>query len=76
MLPGAVPPAEVAYGALREALGDGVEAVAKELELYAGEKPPPGYTLDTEIEGILRAVPTRSRSRSSSCLPRAGLLAP
>jgi pimeloyl-ACP methyl ester carboxylesterase len=56
MLPGAVLPAEVAYGALLEALGEGVEAVAKGLELYAGEEPSQGYTLDTEIEGILRAA--------------------
>ena len=56
MLPGVVLPAEVAYGALLEALGDGVEAVAKELELYAGAEPPPGYRLDVEIEGILLAA--------------------
>jgi pimeloyl-ACP methyl ester carboxylesterase len=56
MLPGAVLPAEVAYGALLEALGDRVEAVAKGLELYAGEEAPRGYTLDIEIEGIVRAA--------------------
>jgi pimeloyl-ACP methyl ester carboxylesterase len=56
MLPGAVLPAELAYGPLLEALGGGVEAVARELELYAGEEPPPGYTLDLEGEGILRAA--------------------
>jgi pimeloyl-ACP methyl ester carboxylesterase len=41
---------------LLEALGVGVEAVAKELELYAGEEPPPDYTLDDEIEGILETA--------------------
>jgi pimeloyl-ACP methyl ester carboxylesterase len=56
LLPGAVLPADLAYGALLEALGDEVEAVAKELEVYAGEEPPPEYTLDVEIEGILRAA--------------------
>jgi pimeloyl-ACP methyl ester carboxylesterase len=56
MLPGAVLPAAVAYAALLEALGGEVEAVAKELELYAGAEPPPGYRLDLEIEGILRAA--------------------
>lgn len=56
MLPGAVLPAEVAFGALVDALGDAVEAVAKELELYAGAEPPPGYRLDVEIEGILRVA--------------------
>jgi pimeloyl-ACP methyl ester carboxylesterase len=56
MLPGAVLPAELAYGALLEALGTGVEAVAKELELYARAESPPCYTLDTETAGILRAA--------------------
>ena len=56
MLPGVVLPAEVAYAALRKALGGGVDAVAKELELYAGAEPPPGYTLEVEIEGILLAA--------------------
>jgi pimeloyl-ACP methyl ester carboxylesterase len=39
-----------------EALGDEVDGVAKELEIYAGEQPPPDYALDVEIEGILRAA--------------------
>jgi pimeloyl-ACP methyl ester carboxylesterase len=56
LLPGAVLPADLAYGALLEALGDDVDAVAKELEIYAGEAPPPNYALDVEIEGILRAA--------------------
>lgn len=54
MLPGAVLPAGLAYGELLEALGGGVDAVAKELELYAGAEPPPGYTLDVEIDAVLR----------------------
>jgi pimeloyl-ACP methyl ester carboxylesterase len=54
LLPGVVLPADLAYGALLEALGDEVEAVAKDLEIYAGEEPPPNYALDVEIEGILR----------------------
>jgi pimeloyl-ACP methyl ester carboxylesterase len=56
MLPGVVLPAELAYGALLEALGDGVAVVAWELELYAGKEPSPGYTLDVECAGILRAA--------------------
>ena len=58
LLPGAVLPADLAYGALLKALGDEVSAVAKDLEIYAGEKPPPNYALDVEIEGILRAAET------------------
>lgn len=56
LLPGAVRPADVAYGALLEALGDEVDAVAKDLELYAGEDPPSDYVLDLEIRGILRTA--------------------
>jgi pimeloyl-ACP methyl ester carboxylesterase len=54
LLPGIVLPAQFAYPALIEALGDGVEASAKELEVYSGEHPPRNYGLETEIEGILR----------------------
>src|SRR5438045_4067123 len=56
LLPGGVMPADLAYGALIEALGDDVEAIAKDLEVYAGPEPPPGYTLDNEIDGIARAA--------------------
>jgi pimeloyl-ACP methyl ester carboxylesterase len=49
-------PADLAYGALLEALGDDVQAIAKDLEVYAGPEPPPGYTLDHEIAGVLRAA--------------------
>lgn len=56
LLPGAVLPAELAYGALLEALGSEVAAVAKDLEVYAGDEPPPDYTLQLEVEGILRAA--------------------
>jgi pimeloyl-ACP methyl ester carboxylesterase len=55
-LPGAVMPATLAYGALLEALGDDVHAVAKELELYADSAPPAGYTLQHEIDGLLRTA--------------------
>ena len=58
-LPGAVLPAQPAYGALIEALGPDVRAVAKDLELYAGDEPPPGWSLDTEIEGALREADAR-----------------
>jgi pimeloyl-ACP methyl ester carboxylesterase len=55
-LPGAVMPADLAYGPLLEALGDDVEAIAKDLEVYAGSEPPPGYTLDDEVAGVLRTA--------------------
>lgn len=56
LLPGGVLPAALAYEALLKELGDGVHAVAKDLELYGGERPPAGYTLDVEIGGILRCA--------------------
>ncbi|HEX8977301.1 MAG TPA: alpha/beta hydrolase [Solirubrobacteraceae bacterium] len=56
LLPGGVMPAQLAYADLIAALGKDVEVVAKELEMYAGPEPPPGYTLDTEVDGILRAA--------------------
>jgi pimeloyl-ACP methyl ester carboxylesterase len=47
-------PAELAYPGLAAALGEEVEARWKELEVYAGDEPPTGYSLDTEVDGILR----------------------
>ena len=56
LLPGGVMPADLAYGDLIEALSDDVNAVAKDLEIYAGPEPPAGYTLDHEIAGVLRTA--------------------
>lgn len=56
LLPGVVMPAPLAYGALLDALPGGTNAVAKDLELYAADEPPAGYTLDVEGQGILRAA--------------------
>jgi hypothetical protein len=41
LLPGSVLPAGPAYGALLAALGDRADAVAKDLEVYATDEPPP-----------------------------------
>jgi pimeloyl-ACP methyl ester carboxylesterase len=54
LLPGAVVPAEPAYAALLGVLGDRVDAVAKDLEVYSGDEPPLDYSLDLEVDGILR----------------------
>lgn len=54
LLPGGVVPAEPAYAALLSALGEHVDAVAKDLEVYAGEEPPSDFSLATEVEGIVR----------------------
>ena len=54
LLPGGVLPAEPAYAALLQVLGERVDAVAKDLEVYSEDRPPPEYSLGMEIEGILR----------------------
>jgi pimeloyl-ACP methyl ester carboxylesterase len=63
LLPGGVLPADLAYGALLEELDERVEAVAKDLEVYAGDQPPPAYGLEVEVEGILREADGRSFER-------------
>jgi pimeloyl-ACP methyl ester carboxylesterase len=54
LLPGIVLPAELAYGALVAALGPGIEAVAKDLEIYATPEPAEDYSLEVEVAGIQR----------------------
>jgi pimeloyl-ACP methyl ester carboxylesterase len=54
LLPGGVLPAEPAYAALLHVLAEQVDAVAKDLEVYTGDRPPPKYSLDMEVAGILR----------------------
>ena len=63
LLPGVVLPVELAYGALLGVLGAEVEAVAKDLELYATDEPPPDYSLDHEIAGVLREAGARGCER-------------
>src|SRR2546422_9677462 len=35
-------------------LGERVNAVVKDLEVYSGDQPPPDFSLDLEVNGILR----------------------
>lgn len=63
LLPGSVLPAEPAYGALIAALGSDVDAVAKDLEVYATAEPPAGYSLDLEVDGVLREANERGWER-------------
>ncbi|MDQ6883327.1 MAG: alpha/beta hydrolase [Candidatus Dormibacteraeota bacterium] len=55
-LPGGFQPAAVRYQALLSELGEEVEPVLKDLEVYSGAEPPPGYSVETEIAGIERAA--------------------
>jgi pimeloyl-ACP methyl ester carboxylesterase len=63
LLPGIVLPAQPAYGALIAALGPDVEAVAKDLEVYATPEPTEDYSLEAEIAGILREADARGWER-------------
>jgi pimeloyl-ACP methyl ester carboxylesterase len=48
---------------LLDALGDRVEAAAKELEVYSGEQPPDDFSLAVEVDGILRGADARGFDR-------------
>jgi pimeloyl-ACP methyl ester carboxylesterase len=57
LLPGIIAPAALRFARLLEALGDDMDGVPKDLEVYGGPSvPPPGYSLDTEIDGIARVA--------------------
>lgn len=62
-LPGSVLPAQLAYGSLLAELGRDVDAVAKELEVYSGAHPPTDYSLDNEVDGVLREADGRGWDR-------------
>lgn len=49
-------PAGPAYGALLAELGTDVDARPKDLEVYADEAPPAGFSLATEVAGIARTA--------------------
>lgn len=55
-VPGGIMPAGLSYGALLPVLGDEVQAVVKDLEVYAGDTPPPDYGLEMEVAGIQRVA--------------------
>lgn len=63
LLPGIVLPADLAYRGLVSALGGDVETIVKDLEVYRGDAPPPDYSLDTEVAGVLRAADAHGWSR-------------
>lgn len=56
-LPGGINPASVSYRPLIDALPrEHIRPLFKDLELYRGDEPPPGYSLDMEIEGLKQAA--------------------
>jgi pimeloyl-ACP methyl ester carboxylesterase len=56
LVPGGITPAEISYAALAQEIRDEASLVLKDLELYAGDSPPPHYSLDLEAEGVGRAA--------------------
>jgi pimeloyl-ACP methyl ester carboxylesterase len=63
LLPGSVLPADQAYSGLVTAFGGDVESIVKDLEVYHEDYPPPDYSLDTEVAGVLREADARGWDR-------------
>ncbi len=55
-VPGGILPAAIQYGPLLQVLGDEVQPILKDLEIYATETPPADYGLELEVEGLKRAA--------------------
>jgi pimeloyl-ACP methyl ester carboxylesterase len=62
-LPGIGTPAHLMFAPLLAELDPGVDPVTKELEVYAGDAPPAGYSLATEVDGLDRFVTERGYDR-------------
>ncbi|GAC1645663.1 MAG: hypothetical protein NVS9B11_17030 [Candidatus Dormibacteraceae bacterium] len=62
-LPGGVMPAAVRYQHLASALGDEITFHFKDLEVYAGEEPPPGYGIELEVKALARFADSLSLDR-------------
>ena len=63
LLPGGVLPTEPAYAALLQVLGEPVDALAKDLEVYSGDQPPADFGLGIEVDGVLREADARGFDR-------------
>jgi len=55
-VPGVIMPVALSYASLLEAIKDEIQPVLKELEVYAGDTPPPDYGLALEVEGLWRTA--------------------
>lgn len=62
-LPGILLPATIRYAPLLAALGADFDAATKELEIYAADRPPLGYTVQTEVDGLQRFAEERGLDR-------------
>ena len=55
----------MACDGLAVALGLDVETIVKDLEVYREDVPPPGYSLDTEVDGVMREADARDATQSA-----------
>lgn len=55
-VPGGIMPVELSYGSLLAEIKNQICPIFKELEVYSTDAPPPGYTLEMEVEGIRRTA--------------------
>lgn len=53
-LPGGVMPAAIRYAPLQAAVSDLADLHLKDLEVYASDAPPPGYSITTEVDALAR----------------------
>jgi len=53
-LPGGVMPAAVRYAPLKAAVDGQADFHFKDLEVYAGDAPPPGYSITSEVDALAR----------------------
>ncbi|MGH7762515.1 MAG: hypothetical protein ACREOY_14055 [Candidatus Dormibacteraceae bacterium] len=65
-IPGGVMPAAMRYSSLASALGGDVHLNFKDLEVYADEEPPAGYSIELEVQAVARSL-TRLASTASTC---------
>lgn len=55
-LPGGIQPVAIQYAPLLKVLGDGIQPVLKDLEVYRDGTPPASYSLSEEVEAVKRAA--------------------
>src|SRR5687768_5548913 len=63
-LPGIIAPPELRYAALIRELGSGVQIFTKSLEVYAEASPSDGYSIGTEVDGLLAALDAEGIDRA------------
>jgi hypothetical protein len=71
LLPGGVLSAEPAYAALLAAMGDRVDAVTKDLEVYSGDQPPPDSASAPRRRGFSARLTFTASTASISSATRA-----